>query len=205
MILSQSGSLTSEPRTRRSFLVRTGALATAAVMSSIQARSLHAAPTVSVRDLGAKGDGVADDTRAIIDALHDNSSATVVVPAGTYLLKNPVVIRDFSGRLQCEAGSRFVYLDSSQPGWKFLGGNGALITGFRAGWQNRGNTRLGSSAGLLIEGAASKGTQRRNREVEASEANRAGDRGSFRGEKPRHCGDVAQRELPASAQNQRVR
>ncbi len=47
---------------------------------------------INVRDYGAKGDGVADDTEAFRKALKDEDSATrcVYVPKGTYLLSDTV-------------------------------------------------------------------------------------------------------------------
>ncbi|QXV81864.1 lateral tail fiber protein [Escherichia phage JulesPiccard] len=46
---------------------------------------------VSVKDFGAKGDGVTDDSDAIISAL--NSSLNVYFPAGTYIQSKQVTIR----------------------------------------------------------------------------------------------------------------
>lgn len=49
----------------------------------------QAMPYVNVKNYGAKGDGVADDTQAIqnaIDSIKD-SGGTIFVPSGTYLLK----------------------------------------------------------------------------------------------------------------------
>ena len=48
---------------------------------------------VSVKDYGAVGDGVADDTAAIqaaLDASHASGGGTVVIPNGTYLLSDAV-------------------------------------------------------------------------------------------------------------------
>ena len=48
---------------------------------------------ISVKDHGAFGDGVADDTGAIqaaLDASHANGGGTVIIPTGTYLLSDAV-------------------------------------------------------------------------------------------------------------------
>ena len=54
------------------------------------------AQTVSVMDFGAVGDGVTDDTTAIQNALDDAFNAgggTVFVPAGTYKINKPLIVR----------------------------------------------------------------------------------------------------------------
>lgn len=45
----------------------------------------------NVRDFGAKGDGVTDDTASFYNALNSIASGTVFVPPGTYMLDNFVV------------------------------------------------------------------------------------------------------------------
>lgn len=47
---------------------------------------------VNVRDWGAYGDGVHDDTAAIQAALHDAVGKTCLVPAGTYLVSRAIVL-----------------------------------------------------------------------------------------------------------------
>ena len=51
------------------------------------------AQTVSVMDFGAVGDGVADDTSAIQDAI-DSGAGRVVFPHGTYLITAEIVCQD---------------------------------------------------------------------------------------------------------------
>lgn len=53
------------------------------------------AQTVSVKDFGAVGDGVTDDTVAIQAAL-DCGAAAIYVPAGTYLTSAPLVISQYT-------------------------------------------------------------------------------------------------------------
>jgi hypothetical protein len=58
-----------------------------AVTTTVQAKLRE---TVSVKDFGAVGDGVTDDTAAIQDAL--NTGKTVYAPAGTYLVSKPLYV-----------------------------------------------------------------------------------------------------------------
>jgi Glycosyl hydrolases family 28/Pectate lyase superfamily protein len=69
---------------RRSFLARAGVLA--APLLLVPSRTTWAAPTISVRDRGARGDGRTTDTRAIQAAIDEAGRAggVVVVPAGKY-------------------------------------------------------------------------------------------------------------------------
>lgn len=48
---------------------------------------------VSVKDYGAVGDGVTDDTEAIQAAINDNPGATIFMPDGVYLISDTIVIR----------------------------------------------------------------------------------------------------------------
>jgi len=69
---------------RRTFLARAGALA--APLLILPSRTAWAAPALSVREFGARGDGRTMDTRAIQAAIDHlpRVGGTVVVPAGTY-------------------------------------------------------------------------------------------------------------------------
>jgi polygalacturonase len=58
---------------RRSFLARAGVLA--APLLLVPSRTTWAAPTISVRDRGARGDGRTTDTRAIQAAIDDAGRA----------------------------------------------------------------------------------------------------------------------------------
>jgi hypothetical protein len=66
---------------------------------STTARSVQdrAADTVSVKDFGAVGDGVADDTAALQAAI--SASRSVYVPAGSYLLTSTLTLSQFSATI----------------------------------------------------------------------------------------------------------
>lgn len=55
---------------------------------------------VSVKDFGAVGDGVADDTAAIQAAITANLNGEVVVPKGTYKVTGPLSLNGFNGILR---------------------------------------------------------------------------------------------------------
>ena len=137
------------PWERRDFIQMLAAAASS--LAFFPGHSLAAGKTVSVKSYGAKGDGLADDTKAIVNAIRNNLSGTVVIPAGTYLVRNPIYIQGFTGRLQCVPGARVVFLDPNKAGWSFQGGRGAVILNLRVGWRTRPTARLGSSAGIQLD------------------------------------------------------
>ena len=66
---------------------------------------------VDVRDYGAKGDGVTDDSAAFIAADAAANGRTVMVPAGNYLLSNNVTMENvvrFEGRIVQSPTYRFI-------------------------------------------------------------------------------------------------
>ncbi|MHB1475861.1 MAG: glycosyl hydrolase family 28-related protein, partial [Dermatophilaceae bacterium] len=76
-------------------LLIVGALALGLVPAAPRAEGLTPLATVSVRDFGATGNGVTNDSTAIQNAFNAGSAPrTVVFPAGTYVFSNIVVKSD---------------------------------------------------------------------------------------------------------------
>ncbi len=103
------------------------------------------AETLSVRDFGAKGDGVTDDTAAIQAGLNyfgapNNRSGKILVPQGTYRITAPLFYQGNPGTgltLECEeggtrgpSGTKFAWHGPADaPVVWLLGANEALIDG----------------------------------------------------------------------------
>ena len=73
--------------------------ASSAVVADVFARMPHGPGFRNVRDFGAKGDGVTDDTEAFIRALDEGrgsvrakSAANVYVPPGTYIISDTLIV-----------------------------------------------------------------------------------------------------------------
>ncbi len=69
---------------------RTTGCSACAIALSLVLFSAAAASAASVKDFGAKGDGVNDDTAAIQNAVNSTSSGTLLFPAGTYKISNTI-------------------------------------------------------------------------------------------------------------------
>lgn len=77
---------------------------------------------ISVKDFGAIGDGVADDTAAIQNAINSNKS--IYLPEGTYLVKSTLNILSHNTRL-IGSGKNTIILSDFAVGDIFLIGNGS--------------------------------------------------------------------------------
>jgi hypothetical protein len=119
-------------------------------------------PGVSVKDFGAKGDGVADDSQAFIDALEKTQSGAIEVPPGRYQITRLLEIIRPNVVLRGSGPDKTILyfptpLNDIKPNW------GATTTGQRTSnysWSGgfitvRGN--LGSKKLAEITGSARRG------------------------------------------------
>lgn len=109
-----------------------------AILLSLLSISASAAGAASVKDYGAKGDGISDDTAAIQNAVNATHSGSLVFPAGTYKLTKTITLL-----------SNVTYQGQSAK----LQGNGAWI--MQTAWSGANETISGfifDNGGLCISG-----------------------------------------------------
>jgi hypothetical protein len=85
--------------------IATSKLAPVTATGSTTARTLENrfADVVNVKDFGAVGNGVADDTAAIQAAINSNPGKTIYFPAGTYLVSSTIRVKRLYTSLVCDA------------------------------------------------------------------------------------------------------
>lgn len=105
----------------------------------------------SIKQYGAVGDGVADDGPALLAACAELKDSVLRVPAGTYLIGNPLTVRDFNGIMVFDPGARFQFADISLPGLTFNGCTGTEIINYRAGWRSMPTVRLLAGGGIEFQ------------------------------------------------------
>ncbi|WP_276359421.1 glycosyl hydrolase family 28-related protein [Daejeonella sp. H1SJ63] len=79
---------------------------------------------VNVKDFGAKGDGVADDTRAINAAIRGANDGQVEFPRGTYRITSTIEIQlseNGTTGLAGRGGSAGIVMAGSGPAFRFTG------------------------------------------------------------------------------------
>jgi len=101
------------------------------IISLIAVNNLEALPECNVKDYGAKGDGVNDDTQAIKNAI--NACDIVHFPTGTYMVSSTIAIPSqktltgFKGSI-IKAVNDNAISDAILKNQNWLGGNDAWIT-----------------------------------------------------------------------------
>lgn len=136
------------------------------------------ADSVSVKDFGAKGDGIKDDTIALRNAFTMSNSQNVKIPAGTYLVSSMITLADNPKHLEFDAGAIIkrnfdgaAVILVTGNGWKISGGEfdgnksifknaanaGIFITGNKNTVDNC-KVHDNASHGISIDGAGGGGT-----------------------------------------------
>lgn len=80
---------------------------------------------VNLKSLGAKGDGVTDDTAAIEEAIRDH--ATIYVPSGRYLVSRTILLRPDTNLIGLHPSTTQFDLADNTPGFNGAGGPVALL------------------------------------------------------------------------------
>jgi len=119
---------------------------TGAAQTNVEAKLSQ---TVSVKDFGAVGDGVTDDTAAIqaaIDALPNNNAA-LIFPAGVYKISSQITIDGFRDSSFTFEGS--LLTNATQTGVQLSNLNRCTITGVDVG---RSTYNWSSGSGIYVTG-----------------------------------------------------
>ena len=109
---------------------------------------------VSVKDFGAVGDGVADDTAAIQASIDAGEGRTVLIPKGTYLISSTLNISVSGVNLIGSSLAQGVFGDTTEKGatLKWTGGANPMIT-ILVGGGNQAAKSGGSIQKLKLDGA----------------------------------------------------
>ena len=93
------------------------------------ANDIHALPPVSawvnIKDLGAKGDGTTDDTKAFTDAISKHQ--IIYVPQGNYIISETLVLKDNTILIGLNPISTQLVLNESTPSFSGFGAPKALL------------------------------------------------------------------------------
>ena len=74
---------------------------------------------VSVKDLGAKGDGVTDDTQAFLKAI--NNHVNIYIPQGWYIISEPIVLKSNTNLIGLNPIATQLILNESTPAFSGFG------------------------------------------------------------------------------------
>lgn len=92
---------------------------------------------ISVKDYGAKGDGVTDDTTAIQNAIDNNPLKDIIFPAGVYLISMPILTpAEDAKKVRLIVGNATIKASSDFPSEKYMITIGGKGNGFWYGAQH---------------------------------------------------------------------
>ena len=80
---------------------------------------------VSVKDLGAKGDGVTDDTQAFLNAIANH--ANIYIPQGWYIISKPLVLKENTNLIGLHPAATQLILNESTPAFSGFGSPQPLL------------------------------------------------------------------------------
>jgi hypothetical protein len=131
---SQPGKVRTDRRVAIGSLLKTGALGLGGILASQSASATESGakvspgtePVLNVKAFGAKGDGIADDTRAIAACLSACGLAgggTVYFPPGTYVITSPIPLHHSHVRIQGAGWGNTVFAPRLQAGDVFVVGD----------------------------------------------------------------------------------
>lgn len=91
---------------------------------------------ISVKDYGAKGDGVTDDTAAIQKAIDNNQLKDIIFPVGTYIISKSIITSaNDSEKVRLLLGNAVIKASSAFPSGSYMitvGGKGTAKFGYGA-------------------------------------------------------------------------
>lgn len=109
--------------------------------------------TASVKDFGAVGDGVTNDTAAITAAITATTSGTLIFPEGSYLINNstgPFTVSSFQGEMIFLGNAKLLFNTNTQAGIVFSGGSNAKIYNIRIDYVTPPTSRTNAQEGIAF-------------------------------------------------------
>jgi hypothetical protein len=86
---------------------------------------------VNLRDLGAKGDGVTDDTEALQNAIANHPA--IYIPSGFYIVRDTLTLRPDTALIGLHPGATQLILPDDTPGYRGIGSPKALLEAPKGG------------------------------------------------------------------------
>jgi hypothetical protein len=109
--------------------------------------------TASVKDFGAVGDGVTNDTAAITAAITATASGTLIFPEGSYLINNssgPFAVSNFQGEMIFLGNAKLLFSTNTKGGISFTSGSNAKIYNIRIDYVTPPTTRTNAQEGIAF-------------------------------------------------------